>query len=171
MTGECSWQMRRSRREGLTTMMSSKSCLASAALVLTIATPSMAGTIYDLNATATIVAVSNFTIEFNDQNNDALLSSTTEITSFSGASLFGFSVTSVSLVPDLPGFTNGGNDGEWGFSGPPFGAMATSPTTNWNYSLSQVSGVPGPIAGAGLPGLIFAGGGLLGWWRRRKKIA
>src|SRR5262249_53933685 len=31
--------------------------------------------------------------------------------------------------------------------------------------------VPGPIAGAGLPGLILAGGGLLGWWRRRRRTA
>jgi len=37
--------------------------------------------------------------------------------------------------------------------------------------MSENVPVPGPIAGAGLPGLLLAGGGLLGWWRRRKKTA
>jgi hypothetical protein len=44
-------------------------------------------------------------------------------------------------------------------------------TANLERGALYAQPVPGPIVGAGLPGIVLAFGGIAGWWRRRRAAA
>jgi hypothetical protein len=75
----------------------------------------------------------------------------------------------------LPAFTDLGTSDFFrivnGGTGNSEGQISNITLTSTALVPGPTASVPGPIAGAGLPGLLLVGGGLLGWWRRRQKIA
>ena len=94
-----------------------------------------------------------------------------EINVFDASGNFLFTIPINVGVGNTPGGLWSLEFGTGGSNGSPNTLFFTDGINGEMDGLFGALNVPGPIAGAGLPGLILASGGLLGWWRRRQKSA
>jgi uncharacterized protein (TIGR03118 family) len=94
-----------------------------------------------------------------------------EINVFDASGNFLFTIPINVGVGNTPGGLWSLEFGTGGSNGSPNTLFFTDGINGEMDGLFGALNVPGPIAGAGLPGLILASGGLLGWWRRRQKGA
>ena len=77
----------------------------------------------------------------------------------------------INVGSNMPGGLWSLEFGTGGSNGSPNTLFFTDGINGETDGLFGAISVPAPVAGAGLPGLILACGGLLGWWRRRQKTA
>jgi len=103
----------------------------------------------------------------NFQTPSSILSSNTFLYSLNG-SMFNF--VSFGAANDGPFATAFSNDFYFKEAGCNIASPGSETCTQPEFYVSALTyrPVPGPLAGAGLPGLLLASAGLLAWWRRRK---